>query len=374
MTICLSNTNIQLTELKPLICFLYYAWAFLFLGHKEMSPLPAHNNVKPFRDYQDLRQLLESRGMDIADSQRVERKLSQIGYYRLSGFWYPCREIEFDAAGDAVMTGVNGTPKRKDTFLPGTSFENAFALYLYDKKLRELMLNAIERIEVHIRSLIAHEVGRYNPLAYTDVNFINGRNARNFHDRNGMQRNIWQEWTSNQCHKISKSKEEHINWHLQNNKDIPFWVAIEVWDFGLMSKYFEILKGSYQNLICMKLGVIDKNGRPDPNILKNWLQEINILRNRCAHHSRIWNQNTNNPLRFLNVPCFSAIAASNEAKRKLFGLISIIWFLVQKIGPSSKWIDDVADIVDEKPDLPGCGYSSMGIIGYHKFPRHFFSI
>lgn len=337
-----------------------------------MSPLPNHNNVKPFKDYQALRLLLDSRGMEITDPQRVARKLAQIGYYRLSGFWYPCREIQFDTTGNAVMTGVNGTPLRRDSFLPGTSFEKAFELYLFDKKLRELMLNAIERIEVYVRSLIAHEVGRHSPLAYTDSAYINGRNTRTFIDGNGNQRNIWQEWTRNQCSKLTKSKEEHINWHLQNNKDIPFWVAIEVWDFGLMSKYFEILKGSYQNLICKELGVVDKHGRPDPNILKNWLQEINILRNRCAHHSRIWNQNTNNPLRLLDVPYFSAIATSNDAKKKLFGLISIIGFLVQKIGPSSTWISDVADVVDEKPNLPGCGYSSMGIIGYHHFPRHFF--
>lgn len=339
-----------------------------------MSPLPTYNNVKPFRDYVDLRQLLESRGMHIEDAQRVERKLAQIGYYRLSGFWYPCRQISFDSSGAAIMTGVNGTPKRKEDFLPGTSFEKSFELYLFDKKLRELMLNAIERIEVHIRSLIAHEIGRHDPLAYRDVKFINPRKASSFIDKKGKRRNIWREWSMTQCQKVSKSREEHIAWHFQNNRDIPFWVAIEAWDFGLMSKYFDLLKGGYQNLICKRLGVVDKKGIPDPKILKNWLQEINILRNRCAHHSRIWNQNTNNPLSFLDLPFFAAVATSIDTKKKLFGLISIIWFLVRQIGPSSNWIADVANVIDKKPDLPGCGYSSMGIIGYSEFPRHFFTM
>lgn len=337
-----------------------------------MSPHPIHNNAKPFKDYIDLRQLLESRGMQIQDAPRVERKLAQIGYYRLSGFWYPCRQISFDASGVAIMTGVNGTPKRKDDFLPDTSFDKAFELYLFDKKLRELMLNAIERIEVHVRSVIAHEVGRQDPLAYRKVQFVNPSKARNFRDKHGKLRNIWQEWSTSQCQKVSKSREEHVVWHFQNNKDIPFWVAIEAWDFGLLSKYFDLLKGNYQNLICRRLGVVDKQGRPDPRILRSWLQEINILRNRCAHHSRIWNQNTNNPLTFLDLPSFSAIAMCFDARKKLFGLISIIWFLVQKIGPSSNWITEVADVVDQKPDLPGCGYSSMGIVGHNKFPRHFF--
>ncbi len=85
--------------------------------------------------------------MTIEDSTRAIRKLAQVGYYQLSGFWYPCREICFDEKGQAKKEslGSNWSLKRHDTFLSGTSFNSIFALYLLDKKLRILVFDALER-------------------------------------------------------------------------------------------------------------------------------------------------------------------------------------------------------------------------------------
>ncbi len=75
--------------------------------------------------------------MDVGpDRQQAVRKLSQIGYYRLSGFWYPCREIEIDSQGEVVLDGQTGKPMRLDAFMPGTSLQGILDLYLYDKRLR----------------------------------------------------------------------------------------------------------------------------------------------------------------------------------------------------------------------------------------------
>ena len=65
---------------------------------------------KPHQSYQNLVALLESRGMIVSDKARAERKLSQIGYYRLSGFWYPCREIKKDQAGRYVIDPNTNIP------------------------------------------------------------------------------------------------------------------------------------------------------------------------------------------------------------------------------------------------------------------------
>ncbi|MBO0237355.1 Abi family protein, partial [Vibrio parahaemolyticus] len=67
---------------------------------------------------------------------------------------------------------VMRTPKRKNDFLPGTSFNKVFNLYLFDKKLRVLMIDALERIEVHIRSLVAHEIGKGHKKQAGTGNYI----------------------------------------------------------------------------------------------------------------------------------------------------------------------------------------------------------
>jgi len=103
------------------------------------------------------------------------------------------------------------------------------------------MIDAIERIEIHIRSIIAHELGQYDPLAYQSATFINPQKLH-WRDRNGNIKNLWAEWSKNHSEKIRKSREKSITYHRANSKAMPFWVVIEAWDFGTMSKYFENLK------------------------------------------------------------------------------------------------------------------------------------
>lgn len=66
--------------------------------------------------------LLTRRGMQINDKPRAERKLAQLGYYRLSGFWYPAREFKMNGLTQEVCP-VAGKPLRLDTFQATTSFE-----------------------------------------------------------------------------------------------------------------------------------------------------------------------------------------------------------------------------------------------------------
>ncbi|NBA93762.1 Abi family protein [Pseudomonas sp. R5(2019)] len=307
--------------------------------------------------------------MQLPDRARTERKLVQVGYYRLSGFWFPCREFIRDPQNNVVMCRVSKKPLRQDSFVPGTQFDAVFDLYLFDKKLRQLMLDAIERIEIHVRSVIAHEVGYHDPMAYQDPGFINPTQTRNYTDKSGKQRNIWSEWLKRQNDQINRSREDSIEWHRRNHKAMPFWVVVEAWDFGTVSKYFEILKGSHQNRISRRFGIAN------PKVLKDWLQEINTLRNRCAHHARIWNQVSSNPLPVITGDAyFQALSLDANAVTRLYGLIAVLWYLVKAIGSNSQWIHQVADVIDSKPTLPGCPYTALGFADESGFPRKHFGI
>lgn len=324
---------------------------------------------KPFRSYPDLVKLLLQRNMQIDDPARAERKLAQLGYYRLTGYWYPAKEFALDAEGRSTLCPHTKKPLRRDKFQPGTSFDDAVALYQFDKRLRLLMLDAIERLEVNIRSVLAHEVGYHDPMAYTKQSFIQPKQTQNFRARDGKTRNKWAEWSTYQQKLLARSSEDCIEWHRLTKRSIPFWVAVEAWDFGTLSKYFEMLKGSYQNRILYKLSL------GDAKIFARWLQEINLLRNRSAHHVRIWNQASANPLSVLpNDAYFQKLALDHNALTRIYGTISIIWFLLKRIAPNSSWLTDVADLIDSKPALPGCTFSSLGLPTEAGFPRHLFNI
>lgn len=300
---------------------------------------------------------------------RAERKLAQIGYYRLSGFWFPTREFVRDHRGQVARCKATHKPLRQDSFTTGTTFDSVVDLYIFDKKLRQLMLDAIERIEIFMRSIIAHEIGYHDPLAYLDTGFIHPRQTLNWQDKHGKQRNTWNEWQTRQKEQVKRSREDCIEWHRKHHKAMPFWVVVEAWDFGTLSKYFEILKGTYQNRIAARLGI------DNPKVLKDWLQEINTLRNRSAHHARIWNQVASNPLPVLpGEPYFQTLSLDQNALSRLYGLIAIIWFLLRRIGPGSRWIHQMAEVIDTKPHLPGCLFVSLGLPSEKGFVRHLFDI
>lgn len=297
---------------------------------------------KPFQDYQQLVDRLLERGMIIPDPNRALRKISQVGYYRLSGFWYPCRN---------VSTTPDGEPKRCNTFRTGTNFDCIFELYLFDKRLRLLLIDAIERIEVSLKTKLAHELGRYDPIAHVNSEFINPKQLKSYLHKGGT-RNVWQDWLERQSSEIERCKEDYIVWHKKANKPIPIWVAIEAWSFGTVSKYFEMLKGSHQNKIAQQFGIANSS------LMVRWLQAINTIRNRCAHHTRVWNQSERNPLKLPNDAGDDSLFfnqfgsfAEHECKR-LFVLVLIIGYMVKKIGPSSNWLERIFHELSTLPMLP----------------------
>lgn len=299
---------------------------------------------KLFKDYDQLIEQLLQKGMLIPDKQRALRKLAQVGYYRLGTFWYSCRQPSSNSV------------KPYKHFLPKTDFNEIFKLYLLDKRLRLLLMDAIERIEVALKTKIAHELGRYSPLAHLEDAYINPKQLKDFNHK-GIDRNTWKEWLKRQQDEISRCKEDFIEKYKKKNKTPPIWVAVETWSFGTISKYFELLKKRYQNKVAQELGIDNSKN------LVRWLQAISILRNRCAHHTRVWNQLERNPLNLpTNSVIFSRLQEFNSQERKrIFVLILIIDYLVKNIGPSSHWLSRIIKEIEQPPNLPIDIYAAMGI-------------
>lgn len=305
--------------------------------------------VKPFFEYDALVKQLLDRGMTIADPLRAQRKLTQVGYYRLSGYWHTSRKFE--------RNGKN--IKYENKFQPHTNFENIFKFYLFDKQLRIEFTNALERIEIYLRTIIAHEIGRIAPLAYLDKKQFS---KDSFKSDSAVR---YDDWLYRHNKLIQESKEDSIKDHLNREKPIPIWVAAEAWDFGALSKFYSILSGNNQDLICTRLGIDNRN------VLDNWFINLNGIRNRCAHHARLCNRP--NP-RTLSIPkkgYFNLLQLKESERNKFYGIIAIIWFLLKQLGPSSSWICRIANLIDQKPEIPGFTYTSMGF-PTTGFPRELF--
>ncbi|WII95494.1 Abi family protein [Moraxella haemolytica] len=291
----------------------------------------ANPPTKPFKEYHELVDLLRLRQMQMTDTDYTLKKLTQVGYYRLSGFWHICRKPNVDNT-------------LSDDFLPNTDFHQVYQLYIFDKKLRILLLDAIERLEINLRSIIAHEMARFDPLAYLDSQYIDPKYMTSY-----------QEWKNKLNDKINKSRDDFVIWHNTTNKPLPFWVVIETWDFGMLSKYYSLLKGRYQKLIARQFNINNQR------VLKNWLEQINIIRNQSAHHSRIWNRKYN-PINQLNADYFKQFQLQKHQQERLFARIIVIWYLVSQYTLHYQWHKKIIDLIDNDfPTLPNVKLTSMGI-------------
>jgi len=316
-----------------------------------MTELPTDTDVKPFKEYDELLQVLTDRKMVIQDPLRAQRKLTQVGYYRLSGYWYTARKYKWLDDGNKEIY---------NEFHSNTKFEDVFDLYLFDKHLRLEISDAVERIEIFLRTIIAHELGSIDPVAYLDKKQF----SKGAFDPDSKIPN-YVDWLIRHQKLLDDSKEDCIIHYRKNKQPIPIWVACEVWDFGTMSRLFSMLSGKNQDLICKRVDIDNRKA------LENWLINLNGIRNRCAHHSRVFNKPS---LRGLILPqkgYFNLLDLSRNEKDRLYGLITVIWFLLKKIGNNSRWIYRIADLVDNMPNVAGATIRSLGI-STDKFPREKF--
>ncbi|WP_207558829.1 Abi family protein, partial [Mycobacteroides abscessus] len=126
-----------------------------------MSMPTAPRPPKPFLSIADQITRLQGRGMAIDDLADARHRLESVGYYRLSGYWYPFRQRD------------NTDPSQVlDQFVPGTTFAEVAALYEFDRGLRAHLQVALERVEVVMRSQIGHRLGALDPLAHQDLQWF----------------------------------------------------------------------------------------------------------------------------------------------------------------------------------------------------------
>ncbi len=322
---------------------------------------------KPWKSYQEQLGMLMDRGLLVTEPAKALQYLERIGYYRLSGYWYPFREKS------GAFCPLEMPPNRKkfrkgdtehlilDTFKPRASFQHAVDLYVFDKKLRLLVLDALERIEVGLRVDISHTLGKSDPFAYLKPECLFEGFSQQLDQTTGLTEH--HQWLAKQAGLITRSKEKFITHNkAKYGLPLPIWVACEIWDFGTLSTLFGGMKEADQDAIAIRYGV--GNGR----VFATWLRGLNYLRNVCAHHSRLWNRNMVDQLKLPTDNTLSWIDHfRNDTHRQArpFLLLCITKHLLATINPSSSWWQRLKALLREFPDLQHLGLDlvqGMGVV------------
>jgi len=307
--------------------------------------------VKPFANIKEQIGILESRGLAL-DRTFAEQWLRSVAYYRLSGYWYPYREP--------------ATPPqqgRHDRFIPGASFSDVVGLYEFDRKLRTLIHDAIERVEVALRGPLSNQIGSIGALAYRNPDMF-----RPSFDHG--------EWLSTARIRTNRARRhsEPIRHHEANyGGELPIWVLMEVLDFSDISKLYDGLFARDQWAIAERLGVViddsllsgnqrRKARRAHP--LARWFEQLTILRNTGAHHSRTWNRSFT-PVSTAALRTIDDLQSLPEGQsEKLYGAIAVMGYLLQEISPGTNWTAKMRSLVDDSfAPLHAREVAEMGIPG-----------
>lgn len=306
--------------------------------------------LKPFLPIPDQLLKLQGRGLAITDTAKASQYLQHLGYYRLSGYWYP-----FRASG--LVKQADGSEKFQvlDDFRPGSEFCQVVDLYVFDKRLRVIMLDVLERIEVSLRTNVSLVLGKVDPWAHRTQAIFNQR----FLTATPPRPSRYDDFIRVTDAKIASSKEDFVQHFQQKYSDpLPIWVATEVWDFGSLSIFIAGLKYAHQREIAKAYGIAR------PELLPTWIRTLAFVRNLCAHHSRVWNRSLTaqpKPPHAGEFPELDHLVGQSHSLERVYAAAVLARFFQIKINPTSTWGERFKDVIASFPDgAPGISLGQAG--------------
>jgi abortive infection bacteriophage resistance protein len=251
---------------------------------------------------------LQTLGMQISDHAAAKHCLQHISYYRLSAYWLPFEHPKSQA-------GLR--------FKEGTTFEDVVSLYEFDRKLRLLVLDAIERVEVAVRGSWAYQMAMLGGAhGYVDV--ANYTSSATYYGN-----------YSKLAAEVGRSKDTFI----VHYKDIyagpampPVWMTAELLTFGQLSQWYAALKEPKVRNSIAKVFELDEV------IFVGLVHQLVVIRNICAHHSRLWNRTLNVQFTFpRKKPAILIAALNRNADKKIYNSLVMLQFLLAKAEPQNNW-------------------------------------
>lgn len=211
---------------------------------------------------------LKYHGMVIEDEEKAKKLLSEINYYRFTGY-----ALQFRRQAD------------KSDYISELSFDKIYRIYQFDESLRDIFRKYIERAEVYYRTIISYNFSIAKCLNpphdqhYDENNFYNKQGYKEVMDSFKKEKNYYKDSLIVKHHK------------LKYNSRMPLWVIVELMSFSNTSKLYNSMYISEKEKISTEVGV-------GADTLENHLHCLSVLRNKCAHAARLYNTEFNPPAIF----------------------------------------------------------------------------
>ncbi|QQE49913.1 Abi family protein [Micrococcus luteus] len=265
--------------------------------------------VKKFLTYEEQLDQLIARGMVVDDYSGALKFLRRTNYYRLSGYWYPFRKID-------PKTNV-----RSDEFYPETHFDDVVKLYYFDASLRVATFSCLSHLETAVRALLGHALGQLDPVAHLNPALL-GPVARNEPDS-------YNNWRSDYMRDLQSSREDFVTHHDQKYGGVlPVWAAVEILNWGSLSRLYNFSPHEVKKEVAAECGLTVSQ-------MYSWLKTLNLLRNDCAHHKRVFNRVGFKP-RLPPPGVHPQLDSATTEWTRTFAQLTLIQFLMKELGVGNR--------------------------------------
>lgn len=274
---------------------------------------------KTYKNPAQLVELLQSRNLSIADASRAEHYIQSIGYYRLSAYMYPFLQ----------------TPKANHVFKNSSTFDKVLMLYRFDKKLRVLLFNEIEKIEIAVREAVMNMTTNHTGDIFWLTNSVHFHNQNTFIDSKALLKKEYE-----------RSTEDFIE-HFKQTYIEPFppaWILGELLPMGNVNIYYRNLKDK-----ALKKQIAKRFYLHAP-VFESWISVLTLTRNACCHHARVWNKVNKiipNDMKGMTRPWITLPAD----KRRIYYNICIIKYFLDIISPNNDMLTKLHNLFTDFPEI-----------------------
>jgi abortive infection bacteriophage resistance protein len=255
--------------------------------------------------------------MFILNEEKAIDYLTNIGYFRLSAYFHPLLK----------------EPKEEHRYKDGITFSMALDMYRFDRKLRLLLFNEIEKIEVAIRSALCNIIS----LELGDVFWMT--NPTYFNNEQ-----IFAKTLTLIKSELEKTREEFII-HFREKYSNPYppsWMIAEIIPLGVL---YNLYNNFYRKSLKKKIAL--HFGTPMP-VFASWILLLSNLRNLCGHHARVWNKEILMVSHMLKEPMHPWISFQTNMRRVYFR-ICIIKYLLFTVSPNNTFTQKLKSLLAEYP-------------------------
>ena len=309
--------------------------------------------TKPAIEVNQQIQLLKNRGLVILEESRATLFLETVSFFRLTPYMRP-----FQVVGDS-----------QHNFKANIGFRQISRLYDFDRRLRLLIMDAIERVEVASRARISNHLGpKFGAHWYLEKSQFKNRYD---HDRlldtlkekqQSAQRDYQKECaridsvkntditrkTIQKQRRAQESYARHYSLNYNQPLFMPGWAIIEELTLGELSHLYKgLAKDVDKKAIAKTMGL-------SAPLLESWLHTLTTIRNICAHHGRLWNRELGiKPEQPKNTDLtWPHYLHRNNPHTRVSVVLAMLHHLMQQVSPNTLWHQRIIDLFNEFPEIP----------------------